>query len=107
MTDKKKIYTDRSKRMIQRWSGQQIPTHRTNPNNESQFQRQESACLIDKDSGKVIEPSKTIDVLDQCDVLVVGAGPAGISAALASKRAGSDTILMERYGCFGGVITTE
>ena len=40
------------------------------------------------------------------DVLVIGAGPAGLSAAVAASRAGADTMLLERYGCFGGVITT-
>ena len=39
-------------------------------------------------------------------MLVVGAGPSGISAALAARRAGADVVLMERFGCFGGVITT-
>ena len=39
-------------------------------------------------------------------MLVIGAGPSGLSAALSSARAGADTILVERYGCFGGVITT-
>jgi len=39
-------------------------------------------------------------------VLVGGGGPAGLSAALSARRAGADTILLERYGCFGGVITT-
>lgn len=38
--------------------------------------------------------------------MVIGAGPSGISAAISSARAGVDTILIERYGCFGGVITT-
>lgn len=54
----------------------------------------------------VVEPSKEIPVLLECDVLVVGGGPAGLSAAIAAKRAGADTILMERYGFFGGTITT-
>jgi hypothetical protein len=39
-------------------------------------------------------------------VLVVGGGPGGLSAALAARRAGADVILCERFGCFGGVITT-
>ncbi len=37
---------------------------------------------------------------------MVGGGPAGISAALGARRAGADVLLMDRYGCFGGVITT-
>lgn len=38
----------------------------------------------------------------KCDVLVIGGGPAGLSAALAAARSGVDTMLIERYGCFGG-----
>ena len=38
-------------------------------------------------------------------VLVVGGGPGGLAAALASAREGVDTMLVERYGCFGGNIT--
>jgi hypothetical protein len=38
----------------------------------------------------------------ECDVLVVGGGPAGLSAALAAARAGADTMIIERFGCFGG-----
>jgi hypothetical protein len=39
------------------------------------------------------------------DVLVVGGGPAGIAAAVASAREGSRTILVERYGFLGGMAT--
>ena len=51
------------------------------------------------------ETPRVIPVLAETDVLVVGSGPAGLSAALASAREGVDTMLVERYGCFGGNIT--
>ena len=39
------------------------------------------------------------------DILVVGGGPAGLAASIAAAREGVKTLLVERYGCFGGVIT--
>jgi hypothetical protein len=51
------------------------------------------------------ELSRKISILAETEVLVVGGGPAGLSAALAAAREGMDVILMDRYGCFGGVIT--
>lgn len=52
------------------------------------------------------EPSRIIPILATCDVLVVGGGPSGISASIASARAGADTLIIEKFGCLGGVITT-
>ncbi len=42
----------------------------------------------------------------KCEVLVAGAGPAGIAAAIAAARSGADVILVERYGCVGGGLTS-
>ena len=54
---------------------------------------------------KIIIPQKEIDVLDNVDVIVVGGGPAGIGAALASGRNGAKTILIESMGSLGGLQT--
>lgn len=42
----------------------------------------------------------------QTDVLVCGGGCAGIAAAIASARQGAKTLLIERAGFSGGIITT-
>lgn len=46
-----------------------------------------------------------MDRVLEADVVVVGGGPAGINAALASGRMGAKTILIERYGFLGGMST--
>ncbi len=57
--------------------------------------------------GEVWVPGKSIPVLMETDVLVLGGGPAGMSAAIAAAREGVDTVIVERYGSFGGVITQQ
>jgi hypothetical protein len=54
---------------------------------------------------QINEPARTIPVLAETELLVVGGGPGGLSAALAAARAGVETILVERQGYFGGIIT--
>ena len=48
---------------------------------------------------------KAIDAEQACDVLVVGGGPAGVCAAVSAARQGVKTVLVERFGVLGGMMT--
>ena len=58
-----------------------------------------------RDLGSVREPAREVPVFATTDVLVVGGGPAGTTAAIAAARLGADVILAERYNHLGGLST--
>ena len=51
------------------------------------------------------EPERDLPVVGRPDVLVVGAGSAGIAAAIAAARGGAETWLVERSSAIGGLAT--
>jgi hypothetical protein len=51
------------------------------------------------------EHARDVPVVERCDVLVCGGGPAGIAAAIAAARGGARTHLLELHGCLGGIWT--
>ena len=51
------------------------------------------------------ESTRQTPVVADVDVLVAGGGPAGIAAAVCAAREGAKTLLVERYGYLGGMIT--
>jgi hypothetical protein len=53
----------------------------------------------------VEEPARSTPLYGDCDVLVVGGGPAGTAAAVAAGRLGADVVLIERYNHLGGLST--
>lgn len=49
-----------------------------------------------------VEPAQELPVFGEAQVVVVGAGPAGLGAAIGAARNGVDTILVEYFGFPGG-----
>lgn len=49
--------------------------------------------------------TKTLPLLWEADVIVVGSGSAGATAAIAAARQGAKTVLVERFGYMGGTST--
>lgn len=53
----------------------------------------------------VTEPTRTLPVYGEFDVVVIGGGPAGLAASVSAARHGARTLLVERYGFLGGMGT--
>ncbi len=60
---------------------------------------------LSEDGRYLLEQERPIPIAGTTDVLVCGAGPAGVAAALAAARAGASVQLIEVAGCLGGVWT--
>lgn len=53
------------------------------------------------------EPGRDVPVDTDCDVIVCGAGPAGVTAAVTAARSGARVRLFETHGALGGVWTSS
>jgi hypothetical protein len=53
------------------------------------------------------EPARDLSLIDDADVIVCGAGPAGVTAAITAARAGAKVRLLELHGSLGGVWTSS
>ena len=51
---------------------------------------------------RISELNREISISHSSDVVVLGGGPAGVSAAISAARVGVDVTLIERYGHLGG-----
>jgi hypothetical protein len=60
---------------------------------------------MQKVANGVVEPTRTLPIFAEVDVLVAGGGSAGWYAAVAAARNGAKTLLIERHGSLGGTVT--
>ncbi|CAE7320481.1 unnamed protein product, partial [Symbiodinium sp. KB8] len=107
-SDSEDEFTRRARRMVSRWSGerQAVPSREALVGRVQTRETSGPRGRVQVLGSHILEPQREVPIMDRCQVLVVGAGPAGLSAAIGARRAGADVILLERYGCFGGTITT-
>ena len=53
------------------------------------------------------EPAKSIPVYGSFDVVIIGGGCAGFTAAIAAARTGASTLIIEQFPYFGGTATAS
>jgi len=53
----------------------------------------------------ITETEREVPVVAEADVVVAGAGPGGLPAAVSAARNGAKVLLIERYGFMGGLAT--
>ena len=51
------------------------------------------------------EKAGELELIGEYDLIVAGGGPGGVTAAIAAARNGAKTLIVERYGFFGGLAT--
>jgi hypothetical protein len=54
---------------------------------------------------EILEPARSTPLFGDYDVVVLGGGPSGMTAAASAARAGQRTLLIEHYGFLGGMGT--
>lgn len=62
-------------------------------------------AIVKRSVSTITLPSRTGQLIEPTDVLVVGGGPAGLGAAIGAANAGAKVILAEQYGFLGGHAT--
>lgn len=63
------------------------------------------AIVYAMDGDRVVQPARTLAVARKVNVLVVGGGTSGCTAAVSAARNGATVMLVERYGFLGGTAT--
>ena len=66
-----------------------------------------AAATAGSHPGLFTEAARDLPLDAEAEVIVCGAGPAGVSAAVAAARAGAKVRLFEAHGALGGVWTSS
>jgi hypothetical protein len=54
----------------------------------------------------LVETPRPVPIVGEYDLVVCGAGPAGVSAAISAAERGAKVALLEAHGCLGGIWTS-